>query len=331
MRRVRLKTVGPLVKFAVFQIFIIAPFAGGYFLRSRFHDLGSVTKKLIRLNLIFVEPLIVLWSVWGLELSGDLVWLPVAGLVLVLCGAGLGLVAARWLRLSGIWRATYLISAGLANHGFTLGGFICYLFLGEKGLGLSFIFISYFMPFIFLVVFPYARASSRGAAAGSGGMGGYIFNLQNMPLAAIVAAIALHAAGIHRPDIFFPVDCFLMISVTVYYLSLGINFSPGGIGGIKAENISLAAIKFLALPAIAFLLVHGAAIDPAIKTVIVVESCMPAAIYSVVAAVLFDLDVKMASGIFVVNTVVFLCVVFPVLVLALKWRYGVVTRIFVEL
>ena len=52
-------------------------------------------------------------------------------------------------------------------------------------------------------------------------------------------------------------------------------------------------------------------LDPALKAVIQLQAFMPAAIYSMVTAVLFDLDTDLASGLFVCNTVVFLTAVLP--------------------
>nr|HPR04477.1 hypothetical protein [Deltaproteobacteria bacterium] len=54
-------------------------------------------------------------------------------------------------------------------------------------------------------------------------------------------------------------------------------------------------------------------LDPAIETVILLQAFMPAAIYSVVASVLFDLDGPLASNMFVWNTLLFLAGVLPVL------------------
>jgi len=42
---------------------------------------------------------------------------------------------------------------------------------------------------------------------------------------------------------------------------------------------------------------------------------MPAAVYSVITAVLYDLDAPFASGVFVVNTVAFLAAVLPAIFL----------------
>ena len=67
------------------------------------------------------------------------------------------------------------------------------------------------------------------------------------------------------------------------------------------------------IPAAAFLLLYRAPISHDIKSVIQIQSFMPAAIYSVVTAVLFDLDARLASSLFVVNTLIFILLVLPVM------------------
>jgi len=311
-----------VTKFMIFQAALIIPFAAGYAGTKYFSRIGRYTKRLIRFNLIAIEPLIVFWSVWGLVLHGGLLLLPVSGLFLVLLGLALGYAAARPLGLSGTARPTFIISSSLANHGFTMGGFICYLFLGETGLGYSFIFISYFMPFIFLYIFPYARAASGVPMTWRSVLFEYVLNLQNMPLVALVAALGMHLFGIPRSDAAFPVDILLLLSIAVYYFSLGINFSAADVRALRREGITLAAVKFAAVPGITILLLAFIPAGAEVKAVIVLQSFMPAAIYSVVSAVLFNLDTKMASGLFVVNTVIFLVVVLPVLILIKKLLPG---------
>ncbi len=300
-------------RFVVFQALIAVPFAlGAVATRSLvLRDPARTTKKLVTVNLVILEPLVAFWSTWGIELTGDLVFLPVSGVFLVAAGLVFGLLGARVLGLEGRGRATFHISAALANHGFTMGAFLCFLLLGERGLGLASIFLSYFMPLVFLVIFPYARLSSGSKAVGAGGVGDLVLNVRNMPLYAVAAAVALSASGFSRPPAAFPLDTLVMASIALYYLTLGLTFEvPAFISSLRA-NAVLAFIKFAAVPAVTLILLASVELDRGVETVILVESFMPAAIYSVVASVLFDLDAALASAMFVTNTVVFLVVVLP--------------------
>lgn len=313
-------------RFILFQCLIILPFAAGMAARRlyRFRNLPAFTKGLIRVNLIAVEPVIVLWSTWGLVLTRELAVLPLAGILLVALGMAFGGAGRRLLGLTGRGGATFLVSSSLANHGFTMGAFLCYLFLGERGLGLAFLFLSYFMPFIFLVIFPYARMQSTGEPFSLVSVRDFFLSLQNMPLYAIIASLALLSLGIHRPDAVFPVDLFIVVSMAMYYFTLGLNFQMPAFFASGRENAALAGIKFILVPAFACLGLTMIHLDPAIETVILLQAFMPAAIYSVVASVLFDLDGGLASNMFVWNTLIFLAGVLPVLFLFRETIMGLI-------
>ena len=194
-----------------------------------------------------------------------------------------------------------------------MGGFLCYLFGGETGLGLSAIFIAYFMPFTFMVIFPWAQRISTGSRYSIAFFKEFALNLQNMPLLAVFAALFLHLAGIPRPDINFPLDLLLVISIGLYYFTLGINFDIQDLRSLRKEQFSLAATKFLILPAAASLVLEITELSYTIKSVIILQSFMPAAIYSVVSSILFKLDSRLASGLFVLNSLFFLVLILPVL------------------
>jgi len=302
-----------IIKYVLFQVLIVAPLVMGAISRKRQLCRPVATRRLVNLNLMLIEPLIVLWSIWGLDLSGRMLLLPLAGVALVVAGGVGGLAALRLRPQAPASHATFLISAALANHGFTLGGFICYMLLGEAGLGRAFIFIAYFMLFLMSVIFPYARRMGLQKST-EGWLKTYVITPQNLPLAAVLAAIALQIAGIQRPAWPMPVDLLLLVSITIYYFTVGFNFELSQRGLFLTENCLLAVIKFMLVPAAAFILTRILPLDPVSLKVIQIEAFMPAATYSVVTSVIFNLDARLASGLFVLNTAAFLVLVLPLLV-----------------
>jgi malate permease and related proteins len=312
-------------RFILFQVLIIVPFASGMAAKRlcRIPDLSGFTKRLIRVNLVVIEPIIALWSTWGLTLTQELILLPLSGVFLVMSGMIFGKVFKHILGLSGKKGATFLISSTLANHGFTMGAFLCYLFIGEQGLGLAFLFISYFMPFIFLVIFPYARRQSTGKPFDLASAFDYFLSLQNMPLFAIILSLILLALGFGRPHISFPVDVFIIISMALYYFTLGLNFELPAFVASGKENAVLAVIKFLLVPSVTLIILKELHLNPAIETVIFIQSFMPAAIYSVVSSVLFDLDAGFASNMFVWNSIIFLIGILPAIFLFRGFFLGI--------
>jgi hypothetical protein len=309
-------------KFLIFQVMILVPFLAGPVVKRKFRDPSKLSKGIININLIFIEPLIVFWSVWGLSLNKNFIILPLAGVLMVFLGMSAGAIFNTILKLADKKRATFLIGSCLANHGFTMGGFLCYLLFGEKGLALSLIFISYFMPLIFLFIFPYARGAGRreqvAETTGLKRLRPFFLSLQNMPLYALLTAVILQLAGLARPEYNLSLDPLLLTSVGLYYFSLGTNFRSVDIKGALKENLALGAIKFLIVPLVVFIFLKWLPLETAAKQVIMLEAFMPVAIYSVISSILFDLDSGLASGMFVLNTLFFLFLVLPFIVLGGK-------------
>jgi predicted permease len=315
----------PHLKFVILWIIIIIPFISGTRIKKSFRSPQSAAKFLIRLNLIFLEPFILFWTIWGLSVRGGLAILPVAGVFTVLAGFIAGKLVISILKIEGIKADSYIISSSLSNQGFTLGGFICYIVAGETGLGLASIYAVYFLPLVFGFIFPFAGFASK---KHKGEMPGreifslsefvkFFFDLRNLPLAGIIAAIILQLNGIKRPDIYFPLDPMLFTAIIIYYFTLGLNFRSGQVRAYKREQVSLAVSKFIILPLLTYIILKFLDLNDTVETVILIQSFMPAAIYSVLTSILFDLDSDFTSGLFVVNSVFFLVIVLPLLLLLL--------------
>jgi len=304
--------MSPEVKFIVFQFLIIVPFMIGAVLRKRFKSPEESGRKIIRVSLIVFLPQVVLWTTWKLPMTLDLLLLPVAGFFIVITGFFIGFPASSFLKLKDLRKKTFLISSSLVNHGFTMGGFICYLFIGEKGLALAMIMLTYFMPYTFLFIFPYA-----GFNGAKEKLIPYffknLFSLQNMPLFAVIAAFTLQLLNIPRPKIYYPVDILMACGIMLNYFTLGLNFRLSDLAVPLKDHMMIALIKFMIMPIIVMTILSSLNVERDIYNTIAIQSFMPAAVYSVVTAVLYRLDVKEASGLFVVNTLLFTVILLPLL------------------
>ncbi len=307
-----------VVKFAIFQSIIIVLFSCGWWIKNRLPYAAKRSKTIINLNLMGIEPLIVFWSVWGLPLEKDLLILPISGALMALLGILAGMIITGFIKLSHKKKAAFLIGSCLSNQGFTMGGFLCYLFFGEAGLAMAVIFMTYFIPLLFLIIFPYARMTGK---TDQNNITVYerlkmsIINLQNMPLYAMLLAVALQLTEVQRPPWRLSLDPLLLFSVALYYLTLGGNFQFKNIKGAVRENLALAAIKFIIIPGAVFMVLLVLPIDPTIKQLIMIQSIMPVAVYSVVVSILFDLDATLSSGMFVINTSIFIIFILPLLMI----------------
>ena len=299
-------------KFIVFQCLIWGPLIAGSIISHKKPKIEDSVEKLVTFNLMTFEPIVVFWSIWGLTLSADMMALPVMGLLIVLIGLIAGAFLVRMLGYTDIQKHTFIISSSLANHGFTMGGFLCYLFFLLVCLGLAMLFIVYFMPYLVMGIFSYARYVSAEPLRGFH-IRNYIISRKNFPFYAVIFALVFQFMGIKRFDIQVPVDVFIAMSVMIYYFSLGTSFSPGNIRKYLPAHMSLAGVKFILVPLVATTLAFLLPLGEKIRAIIIIQSFMPAAIYSVVTSILFKLDARMASSLFVFNTVLFLFIVLPLL------------------
>lgn len=312
------------LKFLFFWAIIIIPFFCGAMLNNRLMHPGKIAKRLININLFTLEPVILLWTIWGLKLTSDLIILPAAGLLTVVTGFVIGRISVAVLGLNKISRASYIISSSLSNQGMTMGGLLCFMIAGERGLAHASIYTIYYLPFVFTIIFPYAKISASTHSGRETGESIFTFkqfrsffiSLQNLPLAGILIAVLLQIAGISRPGIHFPLEVFLALAIAIYYLTLGINFRPGDLTSFLRELTAISLTKFIIIPVLTYILLQFYVLDETIELIILLQSFAPAAIYSVISSILFDLDSRMTSGIFVMNSLIFLFVVMPLLMIS---------------
>jgi len=302
-------------QFIIFQSLIITPFLIGMFTKKYLSSPDQLARRIVLINLCMFDPIIILWSVWGLQISQELIYLPLSGLCLVLVGFFFGHFFALLLHLDKNSHGTFVITASLSNHGFTLGGYICYLLLGEQGLALSYIFLLYFVFYLFLFIFPYARwiqASEEQTSTRQLIMNSLI-NVRNIPLYTTLFALLLKQCQMTRPAIDMPIEYFLLISISIYYFSLGLTYTLSKNISNTESHIALILIKFIISPLLALILTWFLPLNTSMQSVVIIESFMPVAILSVVVAIIFDLDTRMASNMFVWNTIFFLIFVFPLI------------------
>jgi predicted permease len=295
------------------QLAVAAPFTAGLLLRKRFSEPLKITRLLVRVNIAGLEPLIVLWCVWDLDVRVSVLILPCAGFALAMLSLAAGVVLAPLTGLRGRARQTFLISSTLSNHGFTLGGFLCFILLGETALGYAIFMILYFMPYVFGIIFPAARLATSRADAGRGRWREILLAPQNIPLTALGIALLLSVLNVPRPEINVSIAPLMFISVGLYYFTLGVTFRGANIFTSGRAHLCLGLIKFIIVPTGAWLVLRCTGLDPLMQQVIMVQACMSAAIYSVITALMFDLEERLASALFVVNTIVCLVFVVPVL------------------
>ncbi|MDW7975448.1 MAG: hypothetical protein RMI35_02715 [Leptospiraceae bacterium] len=314
------------------QFLLLLPLGIGYLLKRVISlqmqtvNLDRISKGILKFNLIFLEPLIVVWFIWKLHFSINTFFLPFSGLILVVIGFFLGMLFFR--KYSKRNFLTLVVISSLANHGYTMGGVMSYFFLGEEGLSKSLIFISYFYFYLYGFLFPWIHIQKEKTAQNYENFVNifisHLFDFKdyrNYPIYGLFVGLALFLMQIPIPKVdildFF-MKFIVYVSIVLYYFHLGWVLVVRKMFLYFKEFLWVGFIKFLLLPVLVLGILNfipSSFLSSLDKQIIVMMSFMPSAVYSIITSSLFSLNRDLSSSIFVLTTLFFLFLVFPLLVL----------------
>jgi len=196
-----------------------------------------------------------------------------------------------------------------SNVGTSLGGFLCFLLLGEAGLAVAILYSAYFIPFFFTIGFAAAnRYSEHPAKSKMESLKAFFTNpVSIVPTVSVILGILLRLLVPERPQFFAPVNATLVyISVALYCFAIGITTNFRKIGIYFRQFLSMWALKFLITPVIGLgigvLLGCHRIMDGLPLKVIFIETCMPVAIFAIVLIKLFDLNQDLANSCWILTT-----------------------------
>jgi hypothetical protein len=102
-------------------------------------SLDRLRKILLKSALLFINPITVVGAIWVIELNDPrLATLPFLGMGAISLGGLLALLFSKWLHLERKQTGSLFTCGSFTNLG-TLGGLVCFIFLGEIGFGLVYI------------------------------------------------------------------------------------------------------------------------------------------------------------------------------------------------
>lgn len=307
-----------VAKYAVLQAVSILPFIAGYYFRCRIKSYEQFRRKIILFNLVFLEPVVIFYSIWGIDVDKTALWIFSAAFFIALCGYIFGKIFVRILRLKGNDSFAFVLTSVMSNTGFTMGGFVCFLTAGEKALAYSYFCSLGLACLIYFLIFPLCYVRERGEKLKLSVFLRGILRINNFPILGFLAGVtARHYFA--RPEINFPLlDIMVCILVAGYFYSLGMVFQLKRNSAQKLIHGSEFIIKFILVPAavisgILFLGIEGYA-----GYVIMIESFMPCAVFSVVTLVLYNISPELSGRIFAINTAAFFIFILPLILLFSK-------------
>lgn len=319
------------LQFTIFCIFNALCLAAGYGARRK-NLLGEHTARPIHfVTVSFLWGAVALLSIWKLPPDRTNLWLLVIEPLLVAIPALAVIPIARRMGCDNKRTGVIATSAGLGNLGFTLGAYLCYTLLGretgqgEAALAYAVAQVNLMAMSGVLMLYPLARHFGEPDASGQSVVRLIVtsfLDLRALMVHCAIAGVVLAYMKVPYPKM---IEDLHVIDVLFYlggfggYFAIGLRLRLGDTRQYLREHALLAAVKFAGLPLLSLGILAAVnltsePLSPLGQKVVLVEAFMPVAIQAVMIANLFHLDGRMASTLWLVNTVLFALVPLPVLV-----------------
>lgn len=303
---------------------LIAPLAVGYGVK----ELHLVSEKninlLIKVNVRLIYTTLSLLAFWVLPLSWDLALIPLYGFLFILFPGAIGTMLARRFK-NLLVRGAYIASAMLANIG-TLGGVCAFILYNEEGFAYAQLIGTCQNIMLVLLVFPMAQylyLKHHGLTQRQGNrlrsFCRLFFSWNQLSLLGMVAGLALHGLGCERPPELAPIfQSLVHIGAWTAMLPVGYLIDFGKAKHYLKYIADLCAIRFLAVPCFIFFTSRLVFTDPVLLNTFLILATTPTAINAVLASRLYQLRTDLAVSSFILTTILYLLVIFPLLFLLLK-------------
>ncbi len=302
-------TLGLIVTGLVLGYMVQMMAAAGYL--SLPVPVAALRKILQKVGLLFFAPLSFLSAIWAVSFDDiRVILLPVVGFCALMLGGLLGLALAHLLKTPTRQKGVLYCCGSFTNIG-SIGGLICYMFLGEIGFALVAIYkmseeISYYT-----IGFPIARYYSGAADDNQSALTRFFSVLRDPFVAAALAAFAvgltLNLLHVPRPDFFQTVTAVSVPAGTfILIVSIGLGMRFSSVSSYLKEAIGISIIKSVIIPLAALTLaylfgLHQINNGLPFKTVMILSS-MPVAFNALLAASIYDLDLDLANSCWLIST-----------------------------
>ncbi|MBC7288261.1 MAG: AEC family transporter [Armatimonadetes bacterium] len=284
------------------MVVILGGLAAGYTARRRGLP-DRYSPAIQEFTLIYVEPVVIVLSLWSLNAQGlRMFLLPLlAGLLIVLMWP-VGDFAGRLLGLRAGDLGAYVVCSMFSNVGITYGTFLCYALLGERGVALGYLYVTSFSPILYTLGFYVVRLYGYGERPSAWRtMAQTLAQPESRnPIMATIAGLALFASGLPWPELAKPaVDVLVPTSTFAKLFAIGLSLRPRVMLNYWKPAAVMHVLKFVVSPALGLVLAWAGGLtgaqDRALMQVVLIEAASPVAIMSIVLAQVTGLNVQLAN------------------------------------
>lgn len=302
---------------------VILPLAIGYYLHK--YKLISINtcNLLLKLNIRFIMIITGLGSFWLIKIDQNLFLLAFVGIILISALPGLLAFPYASHKIKNIRNnGAYLLSSMLSNTGI-LGGLCAYIAMGQ--LAYAYVQVIAMVQNIFTLsfCFPLAEYFHQKFIAGSKAKfqphwRSILLSWNQIGLISMFIGAILNIYEIPRPDIFDPIfNASVHLGAWFGILPVGylLNFKVARL--YKYIALTIVPVRFFIIPILAYSSATFFTNDILLISVITLISMCPIGINSVVVTQLYKLNTSIAEAIFLITTIIFIFIAYPLFLIFL--------------
>ena len=341
----------PRTEFFALVIVSALSIIAGYFSRERGWLHEDFSRKVHWVTIVILWSSAGFFALWNLEPRIANLWVLAIEPLLVVIPAFLIIPLGKAIKLERKQVGVLALAAGLRNSGFALGAFLAYAILPvgnllrqEAGPGgvlspersneLSISALAYgllivmtmsmaVVIFLFPMVLHFAGDGQEKQHIGRVIYKSFV-DWKAMLFYSSAAGITLAYSPIPCPQFVFDwyiLKGLIFIGSAAAYFGIGMRMHIHHLKPHVKSHALVAGVKFLATPVLTLgllLIARNIGITPPpgmLDQTFMLIAFMPTAIQVVIVANLFHLDARMAGSVWIVNTLIFLCIVLPVILI----------------
>ena len=296
-----------------FFVLIIGTLSGYLFkiLSNKYEFVDPETLKklavfLQKLGMIWLMSITYIGSLWIFKIDSiiEIISLPFVGVISIITGGGLALLLAKYFNYNRLDTGS-LFSCGFFANTVSLGGMICFFYLGEEGYAFVPIFTFFMRLFYYGIGFPVSRMHSNDFNQEESIAKKLIEILKDpffyIGIGSVILGLLLNISPLVRPTIYATInEIAIPLTTFVLLFSVGLNLRLSHVSNYIKECLYISLIKFLAVPLITLILVllfNYQSINNGLPLkVSLIMSSMPVAFNSVITANIYNLNVDMVNS-----------------------------------
>ncbi|MBS3762285.1 MAG: AEC family transporter [Planctomycetes bacterium] len=315
--------MNPAIKVLFFFVDLVLPVFVGYMLVRKSRLRPKSMDWMMTAAIVGVLPFLAWLSCWAIELEMRLIWLPVLGVAMQIVPGTLGFMRSHFKSHNELERGSYVISTILSNRG-VVGGLAVFILFGEEAYGYNRLIILLGLPIMLGVWYPLARYfhSSHYESSGQESFLSMFVDKKQIPLLGVGLGFALSAFGVERPEILgLAFQGLVHFIPWMLLLPVGASLDFRAMSEYWRDILDIFPLKFVITPLVLYALGRSVGLEGVPLATVVVTAASPTAINAVITSKLFELNLHLAMTAFVLTTIVYLTVMFPIFLIG-SWLLG---------